>query len=54
MVAENLKRYRKAYKLSLDKVSELTGVSKTMIGQIVRGDSIPTKTTMPDSRAGCR
>ena len=46
VVAENMKAYRKANKLSLDKVSELTGVSKTMLGQIERGDSIPTITTM--------
>ncbi|MFJ8063935.1 helix-turn-helix domain-containing protein [Psychrobacillus sp. NPDC096426] len=46
VVAENMRAYRKANKLSLDKVSELTGVSKTMLGQIERGDSIPTITTM--------
>src|SRR6478736_3002208 len=46
VVAENMKTYRKANKLSLDKVSELTGVSKTMLGQIERGDSIPTITTL--------
>ena len=46
VVAENMKAYRKANKLSLDKVSELTGVSKTMLGQMERGDSIPTITTM--------
>ncbi|MGG3890830.1 helix-turn-helix domain-containing protein [Metabacillus fastidiosus] len=46
VVAENMKTYRKANKLSLDKVSELTGVSKTMLGQIERGESIPTITTM--------
>lgn len=46
VVAENMKTYRKANNYSLDKVSELTGVSKTMLGQIERGDSIPTITTM--------
>lgn len=46
VVAENMKAYRKANNFSLDKVSELTGVSKTMLGQIERGDSIPTITTM--------
>lgn len=46
VVAENMKAYRKANKLSLDKVSELTGVSKTMLGQVERGESIPTITTM--------
>ncbi|MCM3758615.1 XRE family transcriptional regulator [Sporosarcina aquimarina] len=46
VVAENMKAYRKANNYSLDKVSELTGVSKTMLGQIERGDSIPSITTM--------
>ncbi|QUG41760.1 helix-turn-helix transcriptional regulator [Psychrobacillus sp. INOP01] len=39
VVAKNMKAYRKANKLSLDKVSEITSVSKTMLGQIERGDS---------------
>lgn len=46
IVAENMKAYRKAHKLSLDQVAELTGVSKTMLGQIERQDSIPTITTL--------
>lgn len=46
IVAENLRKYRKAYKLSLDKASDITGVSKTMLGQIERGDSNPTITTI--------
>lgn len=46
VVAENIRAYRKANKLSLDKVSALSGVSKTMLGQIERGESIPTITTM--------
>lgn len=44
--ANNLKRIREERKLSLDKVAELTGVSKSMIGQIERGDSNPTITTV--------
>lgn len=37
ILAKNLKAYRENKKLSLEKVAELTGVSKTMIGQIERG-----------------
>ena len=39
IIARNLKDLRESKKLSLEKVSELTGVSKTMIGQIERGES---------------
>lgn len=46
IIAKNLKKFRERKKLSLEKVSELTGVSKTMIGQIERGDSSPTITTI--------
>ncbi|MCD7034202.1 XRE family transcriptional regulator [Metabacillus sp. GX 13764] len=46
IVAKNLKNYREKKKLSLEKVSELTGVSKTMIGQIERGESSPTISTV--------
>ncbi|PKO19069.1 MAG: DNA-binding protein [Chloroflexi bacterium HGW-Chloroflexi-10] len=46
LVARNLKRIRDEKKLSLDKLSELTGVSKSMLGQIERGDSSPTIATM--------
>jgi XRE family transcriptional regulator, regulator of sulfur utilization len=42
LVAQNLKRIRDERKLSLDKVAELTGVSKSMLGQIERGESSPT------------
>lgn len=41
-IGRNLLAIRKARSLSLDQVSELTGVSKAMIGQIERGDSSPT------------
>ena len=44
--AKNLKRIREDRKLSLDKVADLTGVSKSMLGQIERGDSNPTITTV--------
>lgn len=46
ILAKNLKSIREKEKLSLEKVSQLTGVSKTMIGQIERGDSSPTLTTI--------
>ncbi|SCM94827.1 XRE family transcriptional regulator [Bacillus mycoides] len=45
-LAKNLKAIREKDKLSLEKVSQLTGVSKTMIGQIERGESSPTITTI--------
>jgi XRE family transcriptional regulator, regulator of sulfur utilization len=46
VLGHNLKTYREDRKLSLDKVAELTGVSKTMLGQIERGESSPTITTV--------
>lgn len=46
MIAANLKRIRKEKKLSLDNAAELTGVSKSMLGQIERGESSPTVATL--------
>ncbi|WP_134685628.1 helix-turn-helix domain-containing protein [Brevibacillus migulae] len=46
VIAKNLKAFRESKKLSLEMVAELTGVSKTMIGQIERGESSPTITTI--------
>jgi XRE family transcriptional regulator, regulator of sulfur utilization len=46
IVAQNLKRYREEKKLSLEKVSEMSGVSKTMLSQIERGESSPTISTL--------
>ncbi|MGN4124679.1 helix-turn-helix domain-containing protein [Lysinibacillus sphaericus] len=46
ILARNLKAIREQEKLSLEKVSQLSGVSKTMIGQIERGESSPTLTTI--------
>lgn len=46
VVAENLKRLREERKLSLDAVSKLSGVSKSMLGQIERGDVNPTISTV--------
>ncbi|MCM2674169.1 helix-turn-helix domain-containing protein [Alkalicoccobacillus plakortidis] len=46
ILARNLKQLREKEKLSLEKLSQLSGVSKTMIGQIERGESSPTITTI--------
>jgi transcriptional regulator with XRE-family HTH domain len=42
MIGKNLNNVRKKRRLSLDKVAELTNVSKAMLGQIERGESTPT------------
>lgn len=42
IVADNLKTIRENKKLSLDQVAKLTGVSKSMLGQIERGEVNPT------------
>ncbi|MBO4853594.1 MAG: helix-turn-helix domain-containing protein [Oscillospiraceae bacterium] len=41
-VAENIRRVRKRQKLSIDRTAELTGVSKSMLGQIERELVNPT------------
>ena len=46
IVAENLRRIREERKMSLDAVSRLSGVSKSMLGQIERGDVNPTISTV--------
>lgn len=46
IIGNNLKQIRDARKLSLDKVAELTSVSKSMLGQIERGESNPTISTV--------
>ncbi len=45
-IGEKLKSIRTARTLSLDDAAALTGVSKPMLGQIERGQSIPTVTTL--------
>lgn len=45
-LAANLKRLREERRLSLDMVAESTGVSKSMLGQIERGESNPTLQTV--------
>lgn len=53
-IAINLKRIRLGKKMSLDDVSEQTGVSKSMLGQIERGESNPTISTLGKIISGLR
>lgn len=46
VVAENLRRLREERRLSLDAAAKLTGVSKSMLGQIERGEANPTVSTV--------
>ena len=41
-VAENIKRIRKSKKLSMERTAELAGVSRSMLGQIERGEANPS------------
>ncbi len=45
-IGERLKELRTARQMTLDDAAEQTGVSKPMLGQIERGQSIPTVTTL--------
>ena len=45
-LGENLKSTRNRMGLSLDEVSSMTGVSKTMLSQIERSQSVPTLATV--------
>ncbi len=45
-VAINVRRIRKSRNLSLDEMALETGVSKSMLGQIERGEANPTITTV--------
>ena len=45
-IAVNLRRIRKAKNMSLDMLADRTGVSKSMLGQIERGESNPTVSTI--------
>lgn len=45
-IGERLKKTRTALDISLDEAAKRTGVSKPMLGQIERGQSIPTITTL--------
>ena len=46
IISKNIKTIRRERRLSLDAVSEMTGVSKSMLGQIERGESSPTIATL--------
>ncbi len=46
IIASNLRKIRREKKLSLDNVADMTGVSKSMLGQIERGESSPTVATL--------
>lgn len=46
VIAENLKRLREVRKLSLNDLAKLTGISKSMLGQIERGEVNPTVSTV--------
>lgn len=46
IIGNNLNKYRKSKGLSLEKVAEMTGVSKGMIGQIERGETNPSISTL--------
>lgn len=45
-IGQRLKTVRQSRNLTLDELSEVTGVSKPMLGQIERGQSSPTVTTL--------
>ena len=46
LFSANLKRLRETRRMSLDEVSRLSGVSKSMLGQIERGEVNPTISTV--------
>lgn len=46
ILAEELKRHRKAHGLSLEKLSALSGVSRSMISKIERGETVPSTGTL--------
>lgn len=53
-ISINLRRIRKSRNMSLDMLAEQTGVSKSMLGQIERGESNPTVTTIGKIVEGLR
>lgn len=46
IVAKNIRRLREENKLSMDELSKLSGVSKSMLAQIERGEGNPTISTL--------
>lgn len=53
-VSINLRRIRKSKQLSLDDVAAETGISKSMLGQIERGEANPTLGTIGKITSGLR
>ncbi len=53
-VSINLRRIRKSRQMSLDTVSTETGISKSMLGQIERGEANPTLGTLGKITSGLR
>ena len=45
IVAKNIKRLREERNLSMDELAKLSGVSKSMLAQVERGDGNPTLCT---------
>lgn len=54
IVSDNLKRIRREMKLSLEKLADITGVSKAMLRQIETGESSPTINTIWKIASGLR
>ena len=46
VVADNIKRLREARRLSMEELSRLSGVSKSMLAQIERGEGNPTLSSL--------
>lgn len=53
-VSINLRRIRKSKQMSLDDVAQETGISKSMLGQIERGEANPTIGTIGKIISGLR
>ena len=53
-IVERLKTVRSARQLSLEQAAELTGISKAMLSQLERGQSVPTITTLWKISTGYR
>lgn len=46
VIAENIKRIRKTQKMSIERTAENAGVSRSMLGQIERGEANPSAATL--------
>ena len=54
IVAENLRNYREARNLSLERLSQATGVSKSMLSQIENGTTNPSISTLLKIASGLK